>query len=108
MTALSLPVILYLVSFCFARGAGVNSLIKIDASAAGRDDFSFTAQQKNESPENKGFRRCDLLCVGEKDAPTPNPPFHQAANQQSVCGLKRRSSGMSALWLFEKKSEQAI
>ena len=29
-------------------------------------------------------------------------PSHQAANQRSVCGLKRRSSGMSALWLFEK------
>lgn len=32
-----------------------------------------------------------------KDAPVPHPPSPQTANQRSVCGLKRRDGGVSAL-----------
>ena len=76
MTALTLPVILYLTSFCFARGAGVNSLIKIDASAAGRDNFSFTAQQKTpESLKTKAFGVVICFVLAKKMHPLRTPRF---------------------------------
>ena len=41
---------------------------------------------------------CSVLA---KDMPVLNLPFPQTANQRSVCGLKRRSSGVSALRLIK-------
>ena len=93
-------------SFCPAKRIAQGRLCRpraLKSPKGGANEMSGTQQRSHD------FRRDFFvgLCW-RKRCTNPKPPSHQAANQRSVCGLKRRSSGMSELWLFEKKSEQTI